>query len=115
MIGLNLNDTIITPYIQMEFFYFKTKFFGFQIIDIDNQRTLIDKQPDENSYKNQHFIVICNHAWFICFDDNLIYFQLLEHIIHEMLTGQNHKKNYNVRNIFALLNMLVTKMPCYSI
>ena len=42
MIGLNLNDTIITPYIQMEFFYFKTKFFGLHIIDIDNQRTLID-------------------------------------------------------------------------
>ena len=42
MIGLNLNATIITPYTQMEFFYFKTKFLGFQIIDIDNQRTLID-------------------------------------------------------------------------
>ena len=42
MIGLKLNDTIITPYIQMEFFYFKTKFLDFQIIDIDNQRTLID-------------------------------------------------------------------------
>ena len=42
MIGLNLNDTIITPYTQMEFFYFKTKFLGFQIIVIDNQSTLID-------------------------------------------------------------------------
>ena len=42
MTGLNLNDTISTPYMQMAFFYFKTKFLGFQIIDIDNQRTLID-------------------------------------------------------------------------
>ena len=32
----------ITLYIQMEFFYFKTKFLGFQFMDIDNQRTLID-------------------------------------------------------------------------
>ena len=43
----------------MEFFYFKTKFLGFQLMDIDNQRTLISKK-DENSSMNQHFIVICN-------------------------------------------------------
>ena len=41
MTGLNLNDTISTPYMQMAFFYSK-QIFGFQIIDIDNQRTLID-------------------------------------------------------------------------
>ena len=44
----------------MGFFYFKTKFLGFQLMDIENQRTLIDWQQDENSYMNQHFTVICN-------------------------------------------------------
>ena len=34
----------ITPSIQMEFFYFKTQFVGFQFIDIDNQTPRVDQQ-----------------------------------------------------------------------
>ena len=32
----------ITPSIQMEFFYFKTQFVGFQFINIDNQTPRVD-------------------------------------------------------------------------
>ena len=47
-ITLRYNDLIepkwhyITPSIQMEFFYFKTQFVGFQFIEIDNQTPCVD-------------------------------------------------------------------------
>ena len=70
----------ITPSIQMEFFSLKNPICGFPIHWYwqSNTSRWLTKQ-EENSYKNLHFIVICNHTWFICIDGNLIYFQLFEY------------------------------------